>query len=85
MVQGHKPGAPIQQASFNKRLLASDEQTPFIPVGPNIAWALGKDRLAQFVTYLDKLAVVGGNHYSRLVLVMVWTNRGSKNGNYLAP
>ena len=62
VVQGHKPGAAIQQAPFNKRLLASDEQTPFIPVGPNIAWALGKDRLAQFVTYLDKLAAVGGNH-----------------------
>ena len=62
IVAGTGSAGAIRQAPFNKRLLATADGEPFIPVGPNIAWALGKDRLAQFITYLDKLSAVGGNH-----------------------
>ena len=62
VLNGHQVGGAIRQAPFNKRLLATPDGQVFIPIGPNIAWALGQDRLAQFITYLDKLEAVGGNH-----------------------
>ncbi|TVR41202.1 MAG: hypothetical protein EA402_13120 [Planctomycetota bacterium] len=63
---GRRAAGAIAQAPYNHRLLAYPDGRPFIPIGPNVAWALGRDRLATFITYLDALAEVGGNH------VRVW-------------
>ena len=62
VLPGQGPAAAIAQAPFNKRLLAKANGDIFIPIGPNIAWSVGDDRLALFITYLDRLHAVGGNH-----------------------
>jgi hypothetical protein len=57
---GH-PG-PLRVSSANPRLLAYADDTPFIPIGPNIAWALGPDRQANLDRYFTRLAEQGGTH-----------------------
>lgn len=59
---GTAPTGPLAIHSRNSRLLAFADGTPFIPIGPNIAWAAGPDRLALMERYFASLAQVGGTH-----------------------
>ncbi len=56
------PPGPIRISPHNPRLLAFADGTPFIPIGPNIAWTLPPDRPGRFATYFAALAAAGGNH-----------------------
>lgn len=56
------PPGPLRIAKHNRRLLSFADGTPFVPIGPNIAWADGPERLARFEGYLAKLEAAGGNH-----------------------
>ncbi|MBA2482322.1 MAG: cellulase family glycosylhydrolase [Planctomycetes bacterium] len=56
------PVGPVRIARTNPRLLGFSDGSVFIPIGPNISWANGPDRLAGFRRYFDKLAAAGGNH-----------------------
>ncbi len=53
---------PLRICRDNKRLLSFADGTVFIPIGPNIAWANGPDRLARFDAYFKALKAAGGNH-----------------------
>ena len=44
-----RPG-PIRVSRDNPRLLAHADGTPFIAIGPNLAWATGRDRIAAFTS-----------------------------------
>lgn len=55
------PTGPIRHSPYNPRLLAFADGTPFIPIGPNIAWALS-ERLANMERYFQKLSDNGGTH-----------------------
>jgi hypothetical protein len=57
-----RPVGPLRVAPYNQRLLAFADGRPFIPIGPNIAWANGPDRLANFERYFAALAENGGTH-----------------------
>lgn len=59
---GEGPPGPIRVSPHNARLLAFADGTPWIPIGPNIAWAAGPDRLAGFERYFAALAAAGGTH-----------------------
>jgi hypothetical protein len=56
------PIGPLRICRANPRLLAFADDKPFIPIGPNIAWADGPDRLTRFESYFTKLAEAGGTH-----------------------
>jgi hypothetical protein len=56
------PRGPIGLSPSNRRLLTYADGRPFIPIGPNIAWANAPDRVARFNGYLDHLVAGGGNH-----------------------
>jgi len=58
----HRPRGPLGLSTANRRLLSFADGTPFIPIGPNIAWADAPDRVARFNGYLDRLVAVGANH-----------------------
>lgn len=60
--QGPHPVGMLQVSRDNPRLLAFRDGTIFIPIGPNIAWANGPDRLANLARYFARLAESGGNH-----------------------
>ena len=62
VVAGTDPLGPVTISSSNGRLLAFADGTPFIPIGPNIAWAHGPDRLATMEQYFAALEAVGGTH-----------------------
>ncbi len=55
------PRGPLGISARNPRLLAFADGTPWIPIGPNIAWAL-PDRLANMERYFARLAEQGGTH-----------------------
>lgn len=55
------PPGPIGIHPHNPRLLAFADGTPWIAIGPNIAWAL-PDRLANMERYFAHLAEQGGTH-----------------------
>lgn len=55
------PCGPIRVAA-NPRLLAFADGTPFIPIGPNLAWAVGEEPLAQFDAWFTALSAAGGTH-----------------------
>ncbi len=57
---------PIRISPDNPRLLARPDGSVVIPIGPNVAWAQGPDRLAHFTRYFQALHAAGGNH------VRVW-------------
>lgn len=57
-----KAVGPIAISPHNPRLLAYADGTPFIPIGPNLAWSLGPDRLATFDRHFARLAEQGGTH-----------------------
>jgi len=59
---GDGPPGPLRVSPHNARLLAFADGTPWIPIGPNIAWAGGPDRLASFDRYFAALAAAGGTH-----------------------
>ena len=59
---GDGPPGPLRVSPHNARLLAFADGTPWIPIGPNIAWASGPDRLAGFERYFAALAAAGGTH-----------------------
>ena len=52
-------GGPVRLV--NRRLVAEDG-TPFLPLGPNIAWVDGEDPLPGFRRYFERLARDGGTH-----------------------
>ncbi len=56
------PPGPIRISPHNPRLLAFADGTPFIPIGPNIAWTLPPDRPGRFDRFFTALAAAGGNH-----------------------
>jgi hypothetical protein len=56
------PTGPVRVAKRNPRLLGFADGSVFIPIGPNICWANGPDRIASFSRYFDQLRAVGGNH-----------------------
>jgi hypothetical protein len=58
-----RPRAPIRVSADNPRLLAYTDGTPFIPIGPNIAWAKEPNRLPRFERYLRALHEAGGTHF----------------------
>jgi len=57
-----RPTGAVRISPHNPRLLALADGTPWIPIGPNIAWGLGPDRLANIDTYFAHLAEHGGTH-----------------------
>ena len=59
---GQKPIGPVQRSQRNPRLLSFANQETFIPIGCNISWANGPDRLGNFKHYLQQLHKQGGNH-----------------------
>ena len=60
--RGPYPVGMLQISKDNPRLLAFRDGTIFIPIGPNVCWANGPDRLVNFERYLSRLADAGGNH-----------------------
>ena len=60
-VAGNAPPGPVRVSSRNHRLLSFADGTPFLPIGPNIAWVDG-DPVAGFTRTFATLAGVGGNH-----------------------
>lgn len=60
------PG-PIRVSTRQRRLLAQADGSPFIAIGPNLAWATGTNRLAAMSRMLQRLAEAGGNH------IRLWT------------
>ena len=62
VVQGAGPGGPLRISPRNSRLLSFADGTPFIPIGPNIAWANAPGRLERFERYFTKLSASGGTH-----------------------
>lgn len=58
---GDGPQGPIRIHPRNPRLLAYADGTAWIPIGPNIAWAL-PDRLVNLERYFARLAEQGGTH-----------------------
>jgi hypothetical protein len=60
--RGHVPVGPLGIDNENPRLLCFRDGTVFIPIGANIAWATGPDRLGDFSRYFSALHANGGNH-----------------------
>ena len=56
------PTGPLGVDPDNHRLLAYADGTVFVPVGPNLAWADGPDRLGTFTRWFADLKAVGANH-----------------------
>jgi hypothetical protein len=55
------PQGPLRVAPFNRRLLAFADGTPFIPIGPNLAWAEAPTAIA-FARWFRLLADQGCTH-----------------------
>lgn len=62
VAQGAGPRGPLGISLRNSRLLAFADGTPFVPIGPNIAWANAPGRLERFERYFTKLSASGGTH-----------------------
>ena len=58
---GNALGA-IRVSARNARFLVGGDGRPFIPIGPNIAWAVGPDRPDQLAGYLARAGANGGTH-----------------------
>jgi hypothetical protein len=52
----------IRVSARNARFLVGGDGRPFIPIGPNIAWAVGPDRPDQLAGYLAASGANGGTH-----------------------
>jgi hypothetical protein len=59
---GTRPPAPLRVAEHNQRLLAWADGTPFVAIGPNLAWASAPDRAADFARYCGLLQAQGCTH-----------------------
>ncbi len=81
VVAGTNPVGPIGINPRNRRFLAWADGTPFVPVGPNVAWVDG-DPVVGFTRAFATVRENGGNH------VRVWMStwclgiEGEKNGEY---
>ncbi|MFW5752628.1 MAG: hypothetical protein ACOCYV_01115 [Planctomycetota bacterium] len=53
----------LRVSSANPRLLAEADGTPFIPIGCNVAWGIGANRIDTIRAHLLQLALNGGNHF----------------------
>ncbi len=56
------PHGPVRISPHNPLLLAWADGTPYVPVGINLCWANGPDRLGTFRRHLRRFAARGGNH-----------------------
>lgn len=63
---GTRPPGPLRKSLDNQRLLAWADGTPFLAIGPNLAWASAPDRAADFARYCALLKAQGCTH------VRVW-------------
>lgn len=57
-----RPVGPLRISADNARLLAFADGAIFIPIGPNLAWANGPDKLEQFERWFAALHGSRGNH-----------------------
>jgi hypothetical protein len=57
-----RPLGPLRISEDNARMLAFADGSIFIPIGANIAWANGPDKLEQFERFFAALHASGGNH-----------------------
>ncbi len=60
------PAEPLRMIGIsphNPRLLATSDGRPFIPIGANIAWGVGANRIDHLRMHLLQLAINGGNHF----------------------
>ncbi len=53
----------LRVSRTNPRLLAEPDGTPFIPIGCNVAWGVGANRIDAIRAHLLQLALNGGNHF----------------------
>ncbi len=63
---GTRPPGPLRISTDNPRLLAFADGTPWLAIGPNLAWASAPDRAVDFARYAGLLQAQGCNH------VRVW-------------
>ncbi len=66
VLTGTRPPGPLRVSTDNLRLLAWADGTPFLAIGPNLAWANAPDRAADFARYCALLKAQGCTH------VRVW-------------
>lgn len=59
---GQRPQGPLRISGDNQRLLAWADGTPFVAIGPNLAWASAPDRAGDFARYCGLLQQQGCNH-----------------------
>jgi hypothetical protein len=59
---GDGPPGPLGVSPDNPRLLAYADGSPFIAIGPNLAWASTADRAADFARYCRILKAQGATH-----------------------
>lgn len=57
-----RPLGPLRISGENLRLMAWADGTPFIAIGPNLAWASAPDRAGDFARYCGLLKAQGANH-----------------------
>lgn len=57
-----RPPGPLRVSKDNLRLLAWADDTPFLAIGPNLAWANAPDRGADFARYCSLLKAQGCTH-----------------------
>lgn len=57
-----RPPGPLRVSGDNQRLLAWADGTPFVAIGPNLAWASAPDRAGDFARYCGLLQAQGCNH-----------------------
>ena len=60
---GTKAPGPIRVSQVNPQLLSFQNDQTFIPIGCNISWANGPNRIGNFKHYLKQLKKNGGNHF----------------------
>ena len=66
VLAGTRPPGPLRVSADNLRLLAWADGTPFLAIGPNLAWANAPDRASDFARYCALLKAQGCTH------VRVW-------------
>ncbi len=62
VLAGVRPPGPLRRSDENQRLLAWADGTPFLAIGPNLAWANTADRAADFARYCALLKAQGCTH-----------------------
>jgi len=66
VLPGVRPPGPLRISADNPRLLAWADGTPWLAIGPNLAWASAPDRAGDFARYAGLLKAQGCTH------VRVW-------------